>query len=290
MNLLEQTLSHIRVKANVFHNGHYCGSWAVDTSGTQQMTFHLVTHGQCYVDVDGQRTQLEKGDAVFFPTDAKHMLCTAKAQTHHVNKSEASSMLEAMNEDSVALVCGYFEPQTPVFNSMSGYFPEVIILRRQQDTDSSTLIDLMTMEAIQSGQSSTALLDRYADCLFYLLLRDHLPDEQGLFAAFQHPKLSKAIALIYQDDLATISLLDMAGAAGMSRSAFAALFKDYVGKAPKEFLTQWRMARAFEWLSNDGISTYDAALRTGYENEASFAKAFKRVMGLGPGAARSQAR
>jgi len=287
MSGMEQVLARLRVKASVFHNGHYCGNWAVDTSGSKQMTFHLVTHGRCFLDFNGDRVPLELGDAVFFPSDAKHMLCTAHADAAKVNQDQASSMLEPMSADSVALVCGYFEPQTPVFNSMSEYFPEVILLPRQSNSDSTILIDLMMAEAKNSGQSNTALLDRYADCLFYLLLRDHLPDDQGLFAAIQHPKLSKAISLVQSEDERLVSLQDMADAAAMSRSSFAALFKDVVGQTPNEFATQWRMTKAYEWLSVQGITTLEAALRTGYENEASFSKAFKRVMGVGPGAVRA---
>ncbi|MFT5573970.1 MAG: AraC family transcriptional activator of mtrCDE [Cryomorphaceae bacterium] len=49
MSALSQLLATLKVEANVFHNGQYCGMWAIDTSGTQEMSFHVVTHGTCYM-------------------------------------------------------------------------------------------------------------------------------------------------------------------------------------------------------------------------------------------------
>jgi len=45
---------------------------------------------------------------------------------------------------------------------------------------------------------------------------------------------------------------------------------------------------AYRWLADEGISTYEAALRCGYESESSFSKAFASVMGFGPGKARAE--
>jgi len=46
------------------------------------------------------------------------------------------------------------------------------------------------------------------------------------------------------------------------------------------------MTQAYRWLADEGITTYDAASRCGYESESSFSKAFKRVVGVGPGEVR----
>ena len=286
MSSLEPILARMHVRATIFHNGHYCGGWAVDISGTKKMTFHVVTHGQCYLQTKDITIQLTKGDAVFFPNDAKHKLLPNLDEKTTANSIDSCSMQEPMEPDSVALVCGYFESQTPFFNSLSIYFPDAIILHHHESKDSGTLINLLIAEAKRADQNNNALLDRFADCLFYLLLRDHAPKEEGLFAALSHPKLAKTMHLIHTSSAKPITLESMAQEAGMSRSAFASLFKETLGQSPKEYVTQWRMTQAYEWLSKDGISTFEAAINCGYENEASFAKAFKRVIGIGPGAVR----
>jgi len=75
----------------------------------------------------------------------------------------------------------------------------------------------------------------------------------------------------------------------MSRSAFAELFKRLLGESPMAYLSRLRMQKAWYWLSEEGISVYSAAVRAGYETEASFSKAFKKVVGVSPGSVRKKA-
>ena len=69
----------------------------------------------------------------------------------------------------------------------------------------------------------------------------------------------------------------------MSRSAFAARFKEKVGIAPLDYLTQWRMYRAAILLRKGELSVFAIAERVGYGDESAFAKAFKRFSGRSPG-------
>ena len=287
-NDLDSILAKLHVKAEVFHSGQYCGGWAIDTSGSENMTFHIVTEGECFLEIGEFGTSLAKGDAVFFPKDGAHILKASASDTTAVNTTESIALSESAEFGSVGLVCGFFKPLTPIFGALSEHFPEVIVLRHDQSKDSAVLINLMISEAKTSDINNSALLDRYADCLFYLLLRDHLPEETGLFAALSHPKLKNVINLIHSSEGDAISVEHLAEVAGMSRSRFASLFKTVVGQSPKEYTRQWRMTRAYQWLSEEGVTTLEAAMRCGYENEASFAKAFKRVIGIGPGAIRTK--
>ncbi|MFA5939564.1 MAG: helix-turn-helix transcriptional regulator [Sinimarinibacterium sp.] len=72
----------------------------------------------------------------------------------------------------------------------------------------------------------------------------------------------------------------------MSRASFAQRFSELVGTTPIEYLTRWRMTQAELLLRNPQISVANAAERVGYETEAAFRKAFKRVHGVGPGSIR----
>jgi AraC-like DNA-binding protein len=53
-----------------------------------------------------------------------------------------------------------------------------------------------------------------------------------------------------------------------------------------QYVTRWRMHVALERLRADAVTVADLASRLGYESEAAFSRAFKRVIGLSPGAAR----
>ena len=52
------------------------------------------------------------------------------------------------------------------------------------------------------------------------------------------------------------------------------------------YLTHWRMQVARTWLERDGASIGELGRRLGYESEAAFSRAFKRYVGVPPGAAR----
>ena len=72
----------------------------------------------------------------------------------------------------------------------------------------------------------------------------------------------------------------------MSRSAFAARFADLVGESPMHYVTRWRMHVALTLLQEDEASIGELAFRLGYQSEAAFSRAFKRVIGVSPGAIR----
>ena len=50
-----------------------------------------------------------------------------------------------------------------------------------------------------------------------------------------------------------------------------------------EFVAIWRMQRATGLLADGRANMLDVAIQCGYESEAAFRKAFKRVVGIAPG-------
>jgi AraC-like DNA-binding protein len=75
----------------------------------------------------------------------------------------------------------------------------------------------------------------------------------------------------------------------MSRSAFAARFTELVGEPAMHYLSRWKMHAALTWLRQSDAPLSQLASKLGYESEAAFSRAFKRLMGVSPGAARRQA-
>ena len=74
----------------------------------------------------------------------------------------------------------------------------------------------------------------------------------------------------------------------MSRSAFAARFKDLVGETPMQYVTRWRMDVASTWLQEREEPIGEIGEQLGYQSEAAFSRAFKRAIGQSPGAVRRQ--
>jgi AraC-like DNA-binding protein len=298
MDPLSQLLSTLKVQANIFHNGQYCGNWALDTSGSNHISFHVVTHGDCYLKVDDTDSiKLETGDMVVFPHDSRHCISGAPYSNQQLNE-EASEGLDVLKDDGTGLVCGYFEHQNPLIKNITKPLPSYIVVRYCSENPSviNGVQSLMIQESLYSHDSSKAnhsghtaelVLNKLAECLLALLFRDELPVETGVLAAMGHPRLSLAIDAVHESPDKKWTLEELASLCSMSRAAFSKLFKDVVGQTPMEYLLYWRIALAYRLLADEKVSTLEAALKCGYENESSFSKVFKRIVGMGPGAIRS---
>ena len=74
----------------------------------------------------------------------------------------------------------------------------------------------------------------------------------------------------------------------MSRSGFALAFREHVGEGPLRHLTRWRMELAKEKLRDrPELALAEVASSVGYRDEAAFSVAFRREVGVPPGAYRS---
>lgn len=91
---------------------------------------------------------------------------------------------------------------------------------------------------------------------------------------------------IYSDPGAPWSVASLARETAMSRSAFAARFTELVGEPVMRYVTRWRMHVALDMLQQGDVSVAELAVQLGYDSEAAFSRAFKRTLGMSPGAAR----
>jgi len=242
------------------------------------------------LEVEGDGFTLLAGDAIFMPHDSKHLISSSlegnAGSRANVNEAVSLRMTNDVKGQSTGLVCGHFTHQHPIFARLLSQLPKVVVVKRDKDFFASEIVSLILKESNTSGNNTNFLLNRLSDSLFYVLLRDNIATDSGVLVAMSHPKLNKSLEYIHDNIDQALNVDDIAAYSGMSRSSFSTLFKETVELSPAEYITQWRMTQAYRWLVDDGISTYDAAIRCGYESDASFSKAFKRVIGMGPGEAR----
>jgi AraC-like DNA-binding protein len=102
--------------------------------------------------------------------------------------------------------------------------------------------------------------------------------------------MAAALGHLHRDPARPWTVASLAATVGMSRSALAARFTALVGRAPMEYLQHWRMQLAATALCEERRSIAEIALDVGYESEVSFSRAFKREMGMAPGAYRRRHR
>lgn len=79
---------------------------------------------------------------------------------------------------------------------------------------------------------------------------------------------------------ARVSLDELAGMAGLSRSHFSALFRRATGYGPLEYQTRLRMGRARELLDTTDRTVASIADEVGYADPLYFSRQFKRIHGV----------
>ena len=102
------------------------------------------------------------------------------------------------------------------------------------------------------------------------------------FAGLRDPHVARALALLHREIARRWTVDDLGREVGLSRSALADRFIRMIGVPPMHYLSNWRMQVATEKLRNTSASLAQVAELVGYESEAAFSRAFKKVLGVAP--------
>jgi AraC-like DNA-binding protein len=118
---------------------------------------------------------------------------------------------------------------------------------------------------------------------------DALPAEQsGWLAGLRDQFVGRALTLLHSKPAQSWTLEQLAREVGLSRSSFAERFMHFVGQPPMQYLTQWRMQVAAGLLTSGASNIAAIAEDVGYESEAAFSRAFKKLVGAPPATWRRQ--
>ena len=94
--------------------------------------------------------------------------------------------------------------------------------------------------------------------------------------------MSRALALFHRDITRDWTIDLITREVGLSRSALADRFTRLIGVAPMHYFTNWRLQVAADKLRNTSASLAQIADCVGYDSEAAFSRAFKRMFAVAP--------
>ena len=133
---------------------------------------------------------------------------------------------------------------------------------------------------------------RLSELLFLEVVRRHLEtlsaDETGWLAGLRDPVVGRALALLHERPAHDWSLPSLAKDAGVSRSTLADRFGDLVGLPPMQYLARWRIQIAARLLADGDAKVAAVGRQVGYDSEAAFSRAFKKIAGVPPAAWRTR--
>lgn len=144
---------------------------------------------------------------------------------------------------------------------------------------------------ICSGRIGFAgVLARLAEVMAAMIVRGWVEcgceNASGLVAALRDPRLARAILALHRNPGHDWSVEELAAECNISRSVFAGRFQSTIGIPPLRYASELRMRLASQWLNRDRLSIDTVAHKLGYNSQAAFSRAFKRITGHPPGASR----
>lgn len=304
MDPLDEVFSAMRVDNALYARIEAGAPWGLSFRRGETARFGLVVRGGGWLTLDDpavparEPVALSAGDCFVIP----HGLAYTIQDDLH---SPTVNCVDVVRDNvggivplggggaATTIVCGWFIFDPYGSRPLLDLLPPLLHIRMDQDRTQllQATLQLLAMETAQRALGSGVIVSRLADVIFVQTVRAHIQTldgetETGWLAALSDRRIGAALRVLHKSVASEWTVESLAGAAGMSRSAFALRFKEKVGQSPLDYLTRWRMFRAGHLLRSTDRPLVDVAASVGYESEAAFNKAFKRTMGAAPGAFR----
>jgi AraC-like DNA-binding protein len=259
--------------------------------------FGMVSRGNCWLSVDGIRDPipLSGGDCFLLAPRSSYILRDSprtRPRSFCEVASKASSKVVHYGGGGAptTIISGLLSFDSVSLKPMTQLLPSLILVRADHAHTLAlhTTLQLLASEMAEQSPGSEVVATRLAEALFIQTLRAHIASgaescKQGWFRAIFDPQIGAALNAVHDNLNNSWTVESLAEAAGMSRSAFAARFKELLGQTPLDYVTEWRMQKAIHLLPQRSKKLIEVAQSVGYESGAAFSKAFKRVVGVTPG-------
>jgi AraC-like DNA-binding protein len=266
-------------------------------SPLQLAHFGMVSRGNCWLAVEGIRDPmpLTGGDCFLLAPGISYSL---RDNTHTRTKSfcevapkERTNVIRYGGGGApTTIISGFLSFEALSLKPITQLLPSLILIKADQARTFAlhTTLQLLAGEMAEQAPGSEVVVNRLAEVLFIQAIRAHIASgaescKRGWLRAIFDPQIGAALTSIHNNVNSPWTVESLAEAAGMSRSAFAERFKGLLGQTPLEYVTEWRMQKAVQLLQQRDKKLVDVAQSIGYESDAAFSKAFKRVVGLTPG-------
>ncbi len=258
--------------------------------------FGMISRGNCWLSVEGipDALPLAGGDCFLLAPGSSYTLRdnprTRARSFCEVGPRGGTHVIQYGGGGApTTIVSGWFRFDPMSVKPLTRLLPSFILVKadQAQSLALNTTLNLLASETGEAAPGSDLVVNRLADVLFIQCLRAHMasrpePCKNGWLRAVFDPQVGVALKSMHEKVEDHWTVESLAAASGMSRSAFAVRFKELVGETPLEYLTNWRMHKATALLQKGEKKLFEVAKSVGYDSDAAFSKAFKRIFGVAP--------
>ncbi|NVK74029.1 MAG: AraC family transcriptional regulator [Oceanospirillaceae bacterium] len=296
---LGETLHQLRLHGSLYCRSELSGDWSIEMPKLPgKMMFHIITAGQCWLQLENQSPKLLKQGALVLVTQGQgHIISSDLEQTPIPlfntgiqQISERYEVLKIIGEgEKTELTCGVMGFDQIVGQQLIQQLPSILLLDQLEKTSQTWLnstLEFISAEARQLKPGGETIITNLADILIIQLIRHWMEQSpkasQGWLGALKDKRVGIALHAIHQQPGKNWTVDSLAQECNMSRSGFSARFSLLVGCSVKSYLTKWRMNLAYQRLKHKNVPLIELAEELGYNSEAAFSRAFKRVKGFSP--------
>ena len=314
---LSEILSAVHLSGSVFFNVAATSPWVAEAPAAAQIAnkvmpgaqhvieYHVVSRGSCWIslvgDIGFKPVRLEEGDIAVIPHGDPHAVSSAPGMRaepkwdiyRRPQDDDALPFTLRTGEGSSSdthLICGFFSCDLRPFNPLLDSLPRFMRFGRDASRASGGLLNQFIRSAAAETSAKRAgrqsILNRLSELMFVEVIRLHMDqlasNNTGWLAGLRDPVVGRALTLLHARPSHAWTLEELASEAGASRSSLADHFAHLVGCAPIQYLTKWRMQMAAKRLADPSAKVAVVAYEVGYESEAAFSRAFKKLVGRSP--------
>ena len=269
---LTSLLERFHVRTHLLHTGPLCGTTRFDAAAGRGF-LHVLREGVLEVTHQGEggreeRLRITEPSLVFYPRPLDHTFHTSLA-------------------GDVDLACATLELDGGASHPLVTTLPRVLVIPLDAAPSLAPALDLLFAEVDNVSCGRQLLADRIFDVVLVQLLRWLLDNArelnlpEGLVRGLSDDRIARSLVAVHSDPGRSWTLETMAREATMSRSAFAARFRELLGTSPGDYLVAWRMSVA-QSLLREGVPVARVAGEVGYATPAAFSRAFSQRLGLSP--------
>ena len=296
---LGETLHQLRLDGSLYCRSVLSGNWSLAMPVLPgKMMFHIITAGDCWLQLEGEAPLLlKRGSLALVPHGRGHVISSDPRlapvpllEAGVQELSERYEVLEISGEgDTTELTCGVMGFDQVMGQQLIQQLPPILVLDELADCSQQWLnitLEFIACEAQELKPGGETIITHLADILVIQLIRHWLEQsstsDEGWLAALRDKHIGIALQAIHHQPHKNWTVDSLARECGLSRSGFSARFSQLVGNSVKRYLTEWRMRLAHQRLQQQSVPLIVLAEELGYQSEAAFSRAFKRIMGFSP--------
>ncbi len=245
-----------------------------------------IAEGRYRIDVDVKQEYVNEGDIALFPSNSVHSVY------HTENKLGRYFVLKLTPNILFHIFKGGSSPECiEPFIKRDKYDKIVFKSGELSDKTSSIISDLISENikndklsyTSQKASAFSLLISLYRD--FFDYPRSEKKEEHNINREIL-TLMYESFAYINENYASSITPFECAKKVNISYSHYNKLFHAIIGRGFKEYLTEIRLAKAYNALVSTNLPVTDIALNSGYNSTAYFIAGFKKAYGMTPGEAR----